>query len=542
MENNERQDNKLMIDRDAQIQVVVNSAGEEEDVIDLGRVFHTMKLKWRIYAWVLVLCLTVGACAPLVLYQFTREPLTVSAVVTLKNYEIEDPDLTDEELEELEEEQGPDFEKPLVPVNNLTAPDGEELDLSQVTSAYVLQQALDGIALSTEVSLADIRSNVSVQRILSEESKRQQELAASMVEAKSAEAYATIKELELRYENTFVVSLTNGFGKEKAELREYELKQVLENILSAYNDYLVETYADMQLPDDMISVIDVENNDILESLDQLRTAVQALYDYCDEKPDQIKEYRVWRTGRSLADWMETLKTMREVNVDYLYSYVYTNSIVRDRDAMVTSYQYQLREAQTQLDTVNEGIETLQEILDRYKNDEIYVSMQESDAAKSTKTTTDYYNELILQQAENYKTVEPLETKIADLQEKIASLSAIAATDVVDQEKLDEANAELENAIETSLAAYKAIRTHMEDLMEQPLCTTYAEHSAALGKQENFLVASMKNMLIGIAAGAVIALGLWFLSGLAPEFRHKKEEEADKTGDRSDKPGKEAAEA
>ena len=47
---------------------------------------------------------------------------------------------------------------------------------------------------------------------------------------------------------------------------------------------------------------------------------------------------------------------------------------------------------------------------------------------------------------------------------------------------------------------------------------------------------------GLAAGAVIALGLWFLSGLAPEFRHKKEEEADKAGDRSDKTGKEAAEA
>ena len=50
-----------------QIQLVVNHTGEEEDSIDLGNVFHNMKLKKRLFAWVLVLCLTVGVCAPLLL-------------------------------------------------------------------------------------------------------------------------------------------------------------------------------------------------------------------------------------------------------------------------------------------------------------------------------------------------------------------------------------------------------------------------------------------------------------------------------------------
>ena len=58
LDQNERQsDNKLTIDRDAQISVVVNAPGDGEDSIDLGRVF----------AWVLVLCLAVGGFAPLLL-------------------------------------------------------------------------------------------------------------------------------------------------------------------------------------------------------------------------------------------------------------------------------------------------------------------------------------------------------------------------------------------------------------------------------------------------------------------------------------------
>lgn len=560
LDNNERRDNGLTIDKDAQIQVLVSNPGGDEDTIDLGRVFHTMKLRWRVYAWVLVLCMVVGLCAPLVLYQFTRAPLKVSSVVTLK-YEVLDPSLTAEQILAMD----PNDDIPMVPVEDLTAPNGvalenasdvakavkgEELDLTQITSSYVLSSALEGMELSEPVQVGALRRNIGIERILSEESRRQQEVAASMVEEKNSGAYQMVQDLQLKYENTFVVSLTNGFSnsaedKKKIELTDAELRQLLDRILSAYNDYLVTTYADTKLPDDEISVIDVDDTDILESLDQLRAATQNLYDYCDAKPSSVKAYRSWRTGRSLVDWMETLETVREVNVEYLYSYVYTNSIVENKNTMITSYQYQLRDAQTELDVINENIATTQSILDTYKNDEIFVSMEESDATKSTKTTTDYYNELILQQTDNYAQAMELEAKIVDLQDKINSLTAIATwSDIqAEQASIEEANKELQAAIDASLAVYNSIHAHMEELFAQPLYTTYAAHSAALGRSDNFLKASMKNMIIGLVAGAVIGCGLWFLSGLAPEFSHKpKDEKEKKSPDRdAENAGKEAAE-
>lgn len=537
LDNIERQDNKLSIDRDAQIQVVVNSPGGDEDTIDLSRVFHTMKLKRRVFAWVLVLCIAIGACAPLALYQFTKEPLTVSSVVTLK-YQIVDPTMTDEMLEAL----GPDEEIPMVPVEDLTAPDRTELDLNQITSSYVLQSALDGLALSGPVTPSLLRGNMVIERILTEDSRRQQEVAASMVEDKNSQAYSAVQELRLRYENTFVVSLTNGFGDpdgKKFELTDEELRLVLDRVLSAYNDYMVTTYAQIKLPDDEITAIDTQGIDLLESLDQLRAAVNDLYDYCDGMSADIKAYRSWRTGRSLTDWMETLETVREVNVEYLYSYIYTNSILKDKKTMITNYQYQLRDAQTKLDVVNEDIETTRQILEQYKNDQIFVSMQESDTAKSTQTTTDYYNDLVLQQAENYSKAEKLETTITDLQDKIASLEANTYTTSTERETIQEAETELDNAISASHEVFQAINDHMAEILESPMYTTYVEHSASLGKQDNFLKASLKNIIIGIVAGAVIGCGLWFLSGLAPEFRHKKEEDA---ADGADANGEEATEA
>ena len=53
MDNNENKMDMPSSGNDRQIQLVVNN--QEEGIINLGNVFHNMKLKKRIFAWVLVL-------------------------------------------------------------------------------------------------------------------------------------------------------------------------------------------------------------------------------------------------------------------------------------------------------------------------------------------------------------------------------------------------------------------------------------------------------------------------------------------------------
>ena len=83
MDNKEiRPEQILSVDKDAHINVTVNRS-EDGAEVDLGRIFKAMKKRFRLYAWVLIICICVGILAPLMLYQFTRKPLTVSSVVTL---------------------------------------------------------------------------------------------------------------------------------------------------------------------------------------------------------------------------------------------------------------------------------------------------------------------------------------------------------------------------------------------------------------------------------------------------------------------------
>ena len=514
-ENKERREELILSgERDSRIEVVVNQPRDDGEMeIDLARIFHNMKLKLRVFAWVILFCFAAGICAPLLMYQFSKETLTVSSVVTLK-YDVVFRDAEGQIV----------YSKP---VTDLTAPYGGQLDLSQITSSYVLQAALDGLELSCPVSLANLRNNIRVDRILSEESRRQQEIAASMLSDKNAGVYSQVQSIDLTYSNQFVVSLTNGFGgadsRSGHELTSSELRLLLDRVLSAYNEYLVTTYADVRMPDDEFDAIDIEKQDILESLDLLRSAVSDLYDFCSLQPDKIKSYRSWKSGMTLNDLMGELEVIRSVNVDYLYSYVSTNSIVRDRDSMITGYQYKLRTAQTRLDALNENIATIQDILDNYKNDEIFVSMQESDTARATKTTTDYYNWLIREQAENYSKVTKLEVTIADLQYKLDSLSAPDGGSAGSEDQTKAAE-ELEEALRVCRSAYGQIREQLEEIHASAFFTTFAEHTVAQGKTSSFLASNVKKMLIGGVAGAAVACVLWVLSALAVEFRLRKVED------------------
>ncbi|MCR5376637.1 MAG: hypothetical protein K6E71_07815 [Lachnospiraceae bacterium] len=473
-----------------------------------------MKAKRRVYAWVVFLCVMLGLCVPLLLYQFGKDNVRVASVVTF-DYDVLDT-------------TNPLVTPSPVPVKDLTAPDGTELDVSQITSSYVLQDALRGVTLSEDITIAALRNNISIERMLTEDSRRQQEIAKQMLADKNSAAYAQLQSIKLSYVNQIIVSLSNGFGEadgEKVYLPDDELRLLLDRILISYNDYLAMTYADLMLPGDEISVIDTEHLDIMESVDMLRLALTNLYDYCDGKSDEIKAYRSYRDGRSLTDLMETLQTARDVNVEYLYSDITASSVAKDREAMIAKYRFQMREAQTKLDVVNEQIAQTAETLKNYKHDQIYVEQQDGEGSKTTKITTEYYNKLILEQAANYENATVLEITIDDLKAKIESLQSETAA--VDTEK---AKVELAAAIKICHEVYTQICDQMEEIYGSSFYTTYANRSAAQGKAPGFLAANMKKMIIGAVLGAFLACGLWFVSAFAAEMKRGGKAGANGAGD------------
>jgi len=521
LDRNERDnDRSVRLDRDAQIHVVVNNADASEDTINIGRIIQNFKKIRRIYAWVVLFCFVACICASLLWYQFNASPDRVSSVVTL-DYEIPNPLLDPTKNSKytptlLEDETIPRY----VPVSDLTAPDGSALDLSTLTSSYVLQMAMKGLDLSEPISLSNLSDNIRIERILSQDSRRMQEIATGMMQEKNSNTYSQLQNLQLTYENKFVATLVNGFGDEDSRVKRYlttnELRLLLDRILIAYNQYLASTYADITQPDDEFSIIDTQVLDFPESLDMIRTATNNLYDYCNGKSDTIRAYRSWRTGLSLNDLMSRLQQIRRNDVDYLYANVVSDSIARNPATMLTSLQYQLRSAQSDLEKVNEDIASTQRILSNYKNDEVYISMENSGETVSTTATTAYYNKLVLQQNEYYASAATLSTNIADLEDRIAAMLIDGANG--DTEAYSNA---LDKALENCKACYADIQAQMSEIISSPFYTTYSEHTTAELTSKGFIASASRKVLIGALAGLVIGFGLWFLAALAEEFRYGK---------------------
>lgn len=523
MDTNDRENDRPMrIDKDAQINVVLKTPAATNGVIELGRVIENFKQKKRIYVWVTLLCFVAGICATMMRYQLTEPPASVTSVVTLE-YEIPNPLLDpmsnpDYSPSLLEDDSIPRFVK----VPDLTAPDGSELDLGKLTSSYVLKKALDGMNLSRSVSLTNLANSIRIERILSQESKRMQEIASGMIQEKSTSTYTQIQKVHLTYENRFVVTLTNGFAKgssrDKRNLPNNELRMLLDRILTAYNDYLVDAYADRTLPEDVFSVIDTQTADLPESLDLLRAAADNLCDYCSNRPDTVRAYRSWETGNTLDDLLAHMEQLRDNDVDYLYASVLSNNVARDPAATWMGFQYKLRNAQVRLDQVNEDIENTRHILDSYKNDEIYITMQDSGDTKTTTSATGNYNNLVLQQAENYSEAEKLSAEIAGLKDRIALLDADAAT--ADIQPYSE---ELERVIERCRDCYSRINAQMQEIQRSAFFTTYLQHSTTVVSRKGLIAGAGRKMALGGAAGLFIGLGLWFLAALVPEYRPGKKQ-------------------
>jgi hypothetical protein len=498
--NIEKNQDSLM-DRNAQVNLFVNQTGmDDEDEIDLGRVFHRMKCNWRRFLCMLILFAAIALCVAMIIHQAMGEPLKVSSVVTLK-YKVNG-----------------------APVSGLTAPDGTALDLSQVSTSYVIRNALKDVALSEDISIEDIQDSIIIEKMLTNESLRQQELVSNKVENKEDDAYEAVQGLAISYRNMFIVSLINRFGGDKLELPDEELRELLDAILRAYNDYLIDYYPGLKLPDDEIEAIRVDNIDILESLDQLRSSVQNLYNYCSNKASEIQNYRSFRTGRTLRDWMEELETVKEVNFDYLYASINAKNI-EDQEATLTNYRSRLQDAKAQKDDIDSKIASLDEIIKNYENENVYVAVQDNLTAKSTTVTSDYYNDLVLQQAANHAQASTIEARIAFLEERIDKLENPSPDEPVII-TTEEAKEELSTVLETAHAVYESIEDHMQEIMDQPLYRDYTVHSASVGKTEFFLVAAKKILLICLGVAAAVAFLAWFFGGLAPEFsinRDRKKE-------------------
>lgn len=502
---------------------------EEYQELDLVNVFLNMGKKKRIYVWLIIACMLVGFLVPYGMAQLQPAAEQVSTVITFL-YDGAELEYAPGEAAKLEEDEL--YEPALI-------------NVGEIKSSYVLRNALNSAQLNTSVPIAAIEGNVVIERMLTDASRQSIEKAAKALDVDKknlAEADSVFYE----YSGKYTITLNNGFttdsrGRHKVYLSESEMSSLLNSIVSAYNDYFFKTYMTMEFPENKTDIIKDESLDYIERLDEMLAFLDDLSAYCTDKNKGDRIYTTSKAdGLSLSDISDCINLVRSANVDYLYSYVFYNSVAKSNETMVTRYEYLLRDINNRMDALNGIIQNNEKLIDEFRNDEIIVNLSEQGVGEASTAATDYYNRLIADQAANYEEQSDMRIEAENMQDKLEGLSHRYSYG----SQIKYVEGEVNALADLCGRLYDLTNEHAAEILKsEDYRNSFISHiDAQYDSVSRFNKSTIKKMLIGLAAGAFIAFCIWGVDGLCTEFmRGRKDDKAEKTG-KTEKAGKGKEEA
>lgn len=475
-------------DASQKVELYVSHQNEGDGEVSLVSVFHNMAAKKKIFLRLIAIFLIVGLIVPMFIAEITRKSSDASAVVKLTYQNVNG--------------RTPEEKKP------------DRLSFS----ANVIAAALDETKLKDQLSVSRVEANITVEQLLTEGVRQRIEVLQEQIKA-SGSTVGQAANITLQYEDTYIVTLKNGFGDPDSSRKTYlssgEISDLLNNIIKGYNNYLYETKADYDLPEGDLSDAATGDLDYLESLDLIKTVMDSFKKYCDEKAGLYPDYTSASTGLSFNDLSSVISSFIDVDLSYLSATLISGGISKTPADMLNRFVYSLRNAKLELSKVEGNIASVQKIIDEYQNERISVTGSEEQKEQSAIITTEYYNDLVLSQVELYDRQAELSQTIADLESRVVAFGA-----EVSQDELAKADADFNKVYGNASEVYELVSEYAKEFINSDtIVDGFMNTTSAQTKSVSFFSASnIKKAVVGGVAGAVIACCLWFAAGFVEEFR------------------------
>ena len=471
------------------IDLYINNNGEEEQGISIMNVFSTLGKRFHIYVFVMIIGLLAGLLVPTLMYTFKDKSESAVAVIGLDYANAEDGQ----------------------------APDGSNLAISYIKSSYIVQNALDNVTLSKEVSTAQVQNNIKVTGILTDETRQKLDIIEELKEAKNNQYATYLAEFQVKYRAQYIVSLKNGFanGNKKVRLSADDLSHLLSAVTSAYNDYFIETYQDIDLPTDAIAAMNVDLLDYLDILDNTSAFLTSLAAYCDNRATLLPNFRS-SIGLSFSELSATIQTLRDANINGIYANIFLNNVCKDKYLLLNSYYSRRQAIVSELSTLTDTIDKVKDAIDNYNPDQTTIQIPGGGSMGPYPSNSDYYNSLVLQYSDLQARKTSLEQEQAVLDYRIAQLEGGDAT--AEQKATVEAavNAVLSRASEIYVLTNKSAK----ELLNSNAYQNRYMHYVITSESESFKD-NLKLFMIGAAAGVGLAVVIWVADAFIIEFKNVK---------------------
>ena len=486
----EQQQNESLADS-KKIDLYINNQEDQEQGISIMNVFGRLKARFHIYVFVMISTLLLGLLVPTMMYTFKDKKENAVAVL------------------------GFDY----AGASDELAPDGTGLSISTVKSSYVVQNALENVTLSKELTTAQVQSNITITRPLTDETRRQQEIIEELKEAKNNGYADMVKDFVLRYRQQYFITLKNGFstgsGSSKVRLSSSDLSRLLSAIMTSYNDYFIETYQDRVLPSNYLAAINEEDLDYLEILDDVSSSLNYLAGYCSSRAALLPNFKT-KEGVSFSDLSTIISTLQSVDINYIYSYIYLNNVYKDKLVLQTYYEMQKRSAELNLTEINSNITTLKNSIATYPDGQVVIQTTEAGGQVAVNYADAEFNRLVLELTSLNSQKSAIEEQISLLTDRLNKLTGPAAT----AEQKAKAEEYIDTALLDARSVFDLVYDSAQQLFESNAYKSRYMHAITTTDSEK-LSDSLKLFAIGAGAGLFLGVILWIADAFILEFKAVK---------------------
>lgn len=222
------------------------------------------------------------------------------------------------------------------------APDGTELDVSQIFSSNVITKALEETGANASVDW--VRTHGSTAEIVPDDV--QQAINAKIEEGKDYEPY---------YPTQYKVS----FSVESDRDEEFA-RTMLDTVLDCYVSQFSEQYINQSLAANGVETLGERDYDYIEKAEVINDSVADILTYLNEKAKQDYTFRSSHTGYTFTDLAALYDYIHGNEVPYLFSRILQGRITQDQDLLIKKYQTRI-DQHNQTATINNS--TVQDILD-----------------------------------------------------------------------------------------------------------------------------------------------------------------------------------
>ncbi len=295
-------------------------------------------------------------------------------------------------------------------------PTGNNFDITKLKSPAVIEAALTAQGISKEdVPVDVVRNALTIGGVRPEDAIEKMVGYQSIIDMGNTNALSALKEfLNVTYFPTkFVITLQ----LDNTDLEPEQGAALLDAILESYKQYFFQTYGYNDALGSAVLSVDYDDYDyerVIEVFDSTLASAQSYLNTLAAGDDT--GFRSATTGYSFRDLSSAINTLRTEDLDWINSYVTVNNVTKDKDLLLTYYDYRIQSLERSKTAAQEKLVGIDESIAAYQKDTVLVMNNENGKDMTVSQASDTYDNMIQQKIN-------IQSQIADYTQDISYYTA-----------------------------------------------------------------------------------------------------------------------